>query len=343
MREIDAMGAPTRIALIGILLLLVSAPASWAHPLAPSLLDVREVANGRFEVLWRTPQLRASGVELVPRLPDHCETLGRPVAGAGATDLTLRWQVDCGESGIIGDSIGVEGMERSRTVTLLRIANLDGSRTRMLLDAENPSWQIKARGVRDSVFMSYLALGFDHILSGPDHLLFVLGLLLLIRGRRRLLAAVTAFTLGHSLTLALATLDLVRFPTSLVEVAIAMSLVVVALELCDTEQTVQSRIRRRPWLIAFSFGLLHGLGFAGALQQVGLPGNEIPEALLSFNIGIEFGQLVFIAGILVAARIGAKPLAWVQQSGPLVQRMPGYAIGSCAMYWVIERGMGALI
>jgi hypothetical protein len=347
-RDDDVMSRQHNVRLLASLLVacvlcLGVTGSAFAHALAPSLLELREVENGRFDVLWRTPRLRPAGVNLQPRLPLRCVGEGEAVPGAGATDLTLRWQIDCGEAGIVGSILAVDGLDRSRTATLLRVIHRDGRKDQLLLDGENPSWQVEASGVTGSVFASYLRLGFDHILEGLDHLLFVLGLLFLIRGGRRLFAAVTSFTVGHSVTLALAALDIVRFPSSLVEVGIALSLVVVALELCDTAHAETSRIRRNPWTIAFVFGLLHGLGFAGALREIGLPSGEIPMALLSFNIGIELGQLTFIALMLLVGFVAARPLAWVRSQGSIADRLPGYAIGSCAMYWVFERGVAALL
>jgi hydrogenase/urease accessory protein HupE len=177
-------------------------------------------------------------------------------------------------------------------------------------------------------------MGFDHILSGADHLLFVLGLLLLVRGLRPLVLTITAFTLGHSITLSLAALGLTNLPSSLIEVVIALTILVLALELAREEGARESRMRRRPWVMSSVFGLLHGLGFASALREIGLPEHEIPFSLLSFNIGIELGQLFFVFGILalqrlLSGRLRAVP-AWISH-------VPAYAIGSLSTFWIFQR------
>jgi hydrogenase/urease accessory protein HupE len=193
---------------------------------------------------------------------------------------------------------------------------------------------IPARAGRFDVFRDYLRLGFGHILGGPDHLLFVLGLVLLVRGRRRLLWTITAFTAGHSVTLSLAVLGIVNIPPQPVEVLIALTIVVVAVELIRDGDGHETWMQRFPWVMAFTFGLLHGLGFAGALTQVGLPADEVPVALCAFNVGIELGQLLCVVGILaVRAGLRALPVRW--PTG--VARIPAYTIGSLAVFWVFER------
>jgi hydrogenase/urease accessory protein HupE len=178
-----------------------------------------------------------------------------------------------------------------------------------------------------AVLSSYVRLGVLHISTGPDHLLFVLGLVLLVVGRRRLLWTITAFTVGHSVTLSLASLGLVHIPPAPIEVAIALTLLWVAIELArDRAQPTWSR--RFPWALAFVFGLLHGLGFAGALAQVGLPDSEIPLALFGFNVGIEIGQLIFVGAILLV-----RPLT----RDPRLSPVPACAIGTLASFFMLDR------
>jgi hydrogenase/urease accessory protein HupE len=184
------------------------------------------------------------------------------------------------------------------------------------------------------VIWAYLGLGVEHILFGVDHLLFVLCLLLLVREIRKLLATVTAFTLAHSITLAAATLGFVRVPAAPVEATIALSIVFLARELSRGEHLRSAVTRSYPWLVAFSFGLLHGLGFAGALAEVGLPQREIPLALFAFNVGVELGQLAFIATVLFLVR-GFRLLPLRMPSWSSVAA--GYAIGSVAAFWVFAR------
>lgn len=312
--------------------LVALASSAHAHPLAPSLLEMHEQPDGDYTVRFKTPNLRAPGVDLEPRLPANCRETEPRSYEVLATSVEVRWRVDCGARGMDGSTLGVSGLERSRTTALVRVVFADGRLAKGLIRGGAAEFHVVAgRGVA----RSYLGLGFEHILRGPDHLLFIMGLLLLIVGSRRLIAAVTSFTLGHSLTLGLAIFDLLRVPQQIVEVGIAISLVVVSLELArrDPTRAVKSLLRKRPGFVSFGFGLLHGLGFASALREAGLPGDEIPQALLFFNLGIEAGQLVFIAGMFgIIALLGKTPVRRVW-----IDRVSAYAIGSLAVFWVLER------
>jgi len=184
------------------------------------------------------------------------------------------------------------------------------------------------------VVRSYTELGVEHILTGFDHLLFVLALVLLVGRGKMLLWTVTAFTLGHSVTLALAVLEWILLPQAPIEIAIAFSIYVLAIEIVRKQQGKATLVNRAPWVVAGLFGLLHGLGFAGALAEVGLPSHEIPLALFSFNVGIEVGQLLFVALVLVAwALLRATPIRWPAR----IIDVPAYAIGGLAVFWVFER------
>lgn len=313
--------------------MLVPSPVT-AHPLAPSLLELTEGEVGVFDVRWKTPSLRAPGVEIEPMLPSRCVAQNEKRPEVGASYIELFWQVDCGTEGLNGAVLSVVGLERSRTTALVRVVFRDGQIAKALVRADAPEFTVAAG---EGSAQSYLALGFEHILLGPDHLLFVLGLLLLIVGARKLFGAVTSFTIGHSLTLGFAIMNWIRIPQQVVEVGIAISLVMVALELVRRDQEKVTLLRSRPWLAAFGFGLLHGLGFAGALREAGLPVDEIPIALLFFNLGIEAGQLVFI--ILAIGAIALLAKASVRRDW--LERVSAYAIGSLAVFWIIERS-GAL-
>ena len=317
---------------IVLLLLFVLAGPAAAHPLAPSLLDLRERESGLLDVAWKTPLLQPTGTDLRPELPSHCAPVAPPVAERGASSLTLRWTEDCGDRGIIGTPLRVLGLDRSRTDALVRLELRDGSRLQAVLSGADASFVVPERQRPARVAVDYAGLGVEHILSGLDHLLFVLGLVLLVRSRRALLYTVTAFTLGHSVTLSLAVLGIVSFPPRLVELAIAASILVLAVELSRSGDA--HLLRRRHWALAFAFGLLHGLGFAGALAEVGIPPEEIPLSLLSFNVGIELGQLAFIAVVLLLRAVlrprVARGPAWLRAA-------PAYTIGSLAAFWCIER------
>ncbi|MDP6979494.1 MAG: HupE/UreJ family protein [Myxococcota bacterium] len=335
-------GVLAALALLFALATAATAPTADAHPLAPSLLELREQAAseggevGSFDVRWKTPSLRAPGVEIDPVLPAHCNERGERRAEPGPSHVEFFWQVNCGEAGLTGATLSVTGLDRSRTTALVRVVFADGKLAKGLVRADAPDFEV-ASG--EGVAAAYALLGFEHILLGPDHLLFVLGLMLLIRGMRKLVGAITFFTVGHSITLALAILDWVRVPQSIVEVGIAISLVVVALELVKGDPAPgmkESWLRLRPWLASFGFGLLHGLGFAGALRETGLPSGEIPLALFFFNVGIEIGQLVFIAAVWVVIR----RLSQVAVSRAWVDWGAAYAIGTLSVFWVIERSVG---
>jgi hydrogenase/urease accessory protein HupE len=322
------------LALVAALATLALAAPIAAHPLAPSLFDVREDDAGRVEVAWKTPLLQPAGADLRPELPLHCSRIDEPLASRDLTGVTLRWSAACGERGLLGERLWVRGLERTGTAALVRVALRDGRTVQAVLSGRDASLVVPLRQSAGAVLLDYTALGVEHILSGLDHLLFVLGLVLLVHGRRRLLATVTAFTVGHSVTLSLAVLGFVAFPTRLIEFGIALSILVLAAELSRSDAAGESRLRRRPWGLAFGFGLLHGLGFAGALAEVGLPPQEIPLSLFSFNLGIEFGQLVFIAAVLVlreAIRSG------VRSAPPWLAGAPSYGIGSLSAYWCFER------
>ncbi|HLE24429.1 MAG TPA: HupE/UreJ family protein [Thermodesulfobacteriota bacterium] len=307
--------------------------ATQAHPLAPSLLEIVERAPGRVEVRWKTPATDVPGAELRPLLPPQCarsREIGVQVVGTG---LIKRWEVEC-DAPLVESSIEVRGISESKANVILRIALADGRKFSSVLSANRPSFIVPERKHSLIVLESYLVLGFKHILTGVDHLLFIFGLLLLIVGRRQLLFTITAFTIGHSITLSLAVLGFVKIPTAPVEALIALSILILAVELTRNTNAPPTLMRRFTWAMALVFGLLHGLGFAGALVQVGLPAGEIPLALFSFNLGIELGQLFFILVIFSAQAL----LRFVAL--PLPARsvlFPAYAIGSLSAFWLFER------
>lgn len=315
-----------------VVLALLVPVVAMAHRLAPSLLEVRETAPGRIAVFWKTPLQRPAGTSVEPVLPAGC-AVESAEPGVAGTAATLRFTADC-DSSLVGDRIAVRGLAESRTEALLRLTLLDGRTYQAVLRGGSEEFVVPERQRASDVFWQYLRLGFFHILDGLDHLLFVLGLVLLVPQPRMLIWTVTSFTVGHSVTLSLAALGFVGLPAAPVELAIAATILVLAVELAHGERATPSLLRRFPWAVAAGFGLLHGLGFAGALAEVGLPQEEIPLALLAFNVGIEAGQLLFVAAVLAA-----KPFFRVlARGGPAwLARIPAYAIGSLAAYWCFER------
>jgi hydrogenase/urease accessory protein HupE len=221
---------------------------------------------------------------------------------------------------------------------LVQIALLDGTSRVSRLTSAAPSFVVPAAPTWTQTAATYLGLGVEHILLGIDHLLFVLALLLLVRGWRQVLVTITAFTGAHSITLAAATLGWVHVPQTPVEAVIALSIVLVAAEIVHRERGVSSFAQQWPWAIAFTFGLLHGFGFAGALNEIGLPQQAIPLALLFFNIGVEFGQILFIVTVYVVWALSRRLLVGLPK--PITSYGPAYIIGTLAAFWTIERIVG---
>jgi hydrogenase/urease accessory protein HupE len=312
--------------------LVTAAPAS-GHAFAPSLLEVRETTPGHAILRWKQPAVRVTGSGLLPIMSESCRRSGEPQTSVEDTGIVAIWELDC-VGGLVGQTIRVEGIGASQANVLLRLVLADGRSIRHVLTADQPSFVVPEREGTLDVMAGYGRLGIEHILTGFDHLLFVLGLVLLVGGGRRLLGTVTAFTLGHSVTLALAILGFVRVPQQPIEVGIAFSIYVLAIELAPRESRKPTLLQRAPWLAAGLFGLLHGLGFAGALVQVGLPQGEIPLALFSFNVGIEAGQIVFVGVVLAAwAALRALPVRWPARAA----YVPAYAMGTLAAFWFFQR------
>jgi hypothetical protein len=242
--------------------------------------------------------------------------------------------MEFGREGLVGKRIAIDGLAATTTQVLVRIEFADGRVQTQLLRPSDAAFTVPARRPALDIARDYVVMGVGHILGGYDHLLFVLGLLLLVGGFAPLIKTITAFTLAHSLTLGLATLGLVHVPQAPVEAAIALSIVFLARELIEKQRGRPGLASRRPWLMSFGFGLLHGFGFAGALSAVGLPQGDIPLALAGFNIGVEAGQILFVvAALLVVAlvrRAATRAPAWVRS-------VPAYGIGSLAAFWLIAR------
>jgi hydrogenase/urease accessory protein HupE len=316
-----------------VALALGAAAAARAHQFAPALLEIEELSAEESQVRWKQPAVRVQGSQLRPVLPVECEGIGDPEVRQEGTGMRASWRMRC-PRGLAGKSVGVEGIAGSQADVLLRIALRDGRRIRHVLKAETPSFRIDADSSRAGVFKDYFALGVEHILRGWDHLLFVLALVLLVGWGRPLLWTITSFTAGHSVTLALASLGVVHVPQAPIEAAIALSIYVLAVELTSATRGKRTLTQRAPWAVAAGFGLLHGLGFAGALAAVGLPTAEIPLALFSFNVGIEAGQLAFVAAVLLAAAaLRRAPVAWPRWA----HAVPAYGIGAMAAFWFLQR------
>ena len=316
------------------LIVLLSAVSARAHTSLPAYLELNEVAAGTFTVVWRVPAAEGPPPAIYPVLPAHCSAPDVPAAVQALGSVITSGVVACGSAGLVDHLIAIDGLRVQIMDVLVRIAFLDGTRLTRVLKPDAPSFVVQMVQGSGTDGWGYVRLGIDHILSGIDHLLFVFGLLLLVAGVRRLVKAVTAFTAAHSITLGLATVGLVHVPPAPVEALIALSIVFLAVELVQYERGQMRLTHRKPWLVTFAFGLLHGFGFAGALSQIGLPSDDIPMALLSFNLGVEAGQLAFIAVALVVfaalRRVELRPQPWMRL-------VPAYIIGTLASLWFVER------
>jgi hydrogenase/urease accessory protein HupE len=304
----------------------------------PAYLQLREVDANTYDVLWKTPALDESTMlGLRPSFPAGSESVTPAQSSFAAGSAAQRWRMRV-NGGLAGRSITFPGMRGMTTDVLVRIERSDGTVQLGRVLPANPSFAVTASPGMLEVARTYTVLGVEHILSGADHLLFVLALLILVTKVRRLVATVTAFTIAHSLTLAAATLGWLAVPGPPVEAAIALSIVFVAAEIIHGRQGRAGLSERAPWIIAFAFGLLHGLGFASALAEVGLPPLSIPAALLFFNLGVEAGQLLFIGAVLAALFLWrAACRHWRWQLPQWSWRVPPYAIGGLASFWLFER------
>lgn len=320
------------MALLAAVATLSISAESFGHAFAPALLALQESSDGAVTARWKEPAARKRGTSLRPVLPSACTGVGKPVVEREGLGLVASWNLTC-VGGLIGTTLSVEGLEASQTSALLRVELADGRSLHRLLTAEKPSFEIPRLQSVTDVLWQYGRLGVEHILSGWDHLAFVLGLLLLVRGRA-LLWTITAFTLGHSITLALAVLGFVWVPQAAIEALIALSIFVLAIELVRRWSGARAWLGERPWSMALGFGLLHGLGFAGALHELGLPSHEIPAALFAFNVGIEIGQLLFVGVALLVAQLARFAPVRVR---PALRWVPAYAIGSLGFYWFLDR------
>ena len=283
------------------------------------------------------PTLSGARLPVVLRFPNSVHNVTEPTVQELTDSRLERWVIAADTAGHGGLRVEFVGLQATITDVLVRVQTLDGHATTTLVHPSRPWIDIDASLGRRAMAISYFTYGVQHILFGIDHLLFVLGLLLLVRGVGPLLKTITAFTLAHSITLALATLDVVRLPPPPVEAAVALSIVFLASELVKQQRGVVGLAQRYPWVIAFAFGLLHGFGFAGTLTRIGIPSNDVPLALLMFNLGVEVGQLGFVAVFLLFVHsIRSLQIRWPKWSRPI----PAYTIGSFAAFWFIQRVLG---
>jgi hypothetical protein len=311
-----------------------SSGTGFAHEMRPAYLQLRQAAANTYDVFWKVPALGDNlRLSLYAQLPQPCFNLTEPHGFFLGGAYSERWTVNC-EGALPGKTIRIDGLTATLTDVLVRIEGLDGSTQVTRLTSSTPSFVVDAAPHRMEVARTYLALGIEHILTGVDHLLFVSGLLLLVNGFNRLIQTVSAFTLSHSVTLTLATLGFVHVPPAPVEAVIALSIVFVAYEVLRARQNPHGLAQRKPWLVAFTFGLLHGLGFAGGLSAAGLPVGHVPVALAFFSAGVEVGHFSFVT---TAVALMTAMRRWAPRLPSWYWRIPPYAIGTTASYWLIAR------
>ncbi|MDB4522206.1 HupE/UreJ family protein [Gammaproteobacteria bacterium] len=319
--------------LISLILLLITAIPGMAHEVRPGYLEITETTPERYQVLWKIPMKGDAVLRMTPVFPETCKEQTPPSSRKVAAAMVKQWSIICA-GGLKDVDIAIEGLQNTLTDVLARVTHAGGATQTVRLAPDNIRFTVSGIPSTLEVITTYLSLGIEHILLGIDHLLFVFALLLIVQGWRRLVGTITAFTVAHSITLAAATLGYVNVPQAPVEAVIALSILFLATEIIHMQQGKIGLAQRYPWLVAFIFGLLHGFGFAGALSEIGLPQSDIPLALLFFNVGVEVGQLIFVATVLligmVLKRLISQPMRWGET-------VITYMIGGIAAFWTIER------
>ncbi|HEY7574394.1 MAG TPA: HupE/UreJ family protein [Thermoanaerobaculia bacterium] len=319
---------------LAALALFFAAGAGLAHEARPAALDIEELPGGRYRLTWRTPVFSGMRLPVVLKLPESIRTIGEPAIVEPPGSRIERREIDAGAEGLAGKRIEFPGLQATITDVLVRVEMLDGRKTVAIVRPSQPWFEIAAAQSQAALAGTYVVHGIRHILFGMDHLLFVLGLLLIVQDRWMLVKTVTAFTVAHSITLALATLGLANAPLLPLNAAIALSIFFLGPEIVRSWRGETSFTIRHPWVVAFLFGLVHGFGFASALTSAGLPRKDLPVALLSFNVGVELGQVAFIALVLLLERSFRQlQVRWPRWAAAL----PGYAVGTLGAFWTIQR------
>ncbi len=329
------------VLLAALLMVALPVPRAKAHALEPGYLEINALEDGQWRVTWRKPQVAGQPMKIDAVLPETCDPRRGPAPRFDGRAFVVGWVAKC-EEPLSRGAVLIDGLSETATDVLVRYTTVpDAPAQTFRLTPDAPSVVLPEVPTRWGISGSYFALGFDHILGGIDHLLFVLALLLLISNLKRLVWAVTAFTAAHSITLAASALGWFALPMAPVEAVIALSIVFLAVEILNRRDDRDTLMQRAPWIVAFAFGLLHGLGFASALREIGLPHSDIALALLTFNLGVEAGQLAFVAVVVsigAAIRLVAPQfLEGQMRSGAYGLKVAGYAIGAVASFWTVER------
>jgi hydrogenase/urease accessory protein HupE len=313
---------------------LLSNLSSYAHEIRPAYLEITEKQSNRIQVLWKQPSIGDFSIKITPQLSNI------PLVESSSKNLytetyfVKEWNIPISQNSLQHLTITIVGLKNTITDVLVRISYKDGNTITKLIHPIDPPLTIDRPTKIEIPVWEYLQLGIFHIWSGFDHLLFVFGLILLVKGRKKLIWTITSFTIAHSITLALATLGIIHISSVPVEACIALSILFVGVELIHDLEGRPGLASKFPWMVAFTFGLLHGLGFAGALSQVGLPEKAIPMALFLFNVGVEMGQLAFVFVILSLIWLFRN---YLKKLPSWVRLIPAYSVGSLAAFWFFER------
>jgi hydrogenase/urease accessory protein HupE len=312
----------------------VHVPVAWAHEARPAYLEIKETTPGQFSILWRTPLLSGMRLPVMLKLPDNARNIKAPALQELSDSVVERRSIDAGPDGLAGKRIEFVGLQGTITDVLVRVEMLDGRKSTTIARPSQPWVELAASQTSWGVAGTYIVQGIRHILFGADHMLFVLGLLLIVKDRWMLLKTVTAFTVAHSITLAVATLGYAEAPMLPLNAAIALSILFLGPEIVRSWRGETSFTIRHPWVVAFAFGLLHGFGFASALTSAGLPRHELPLALVTFNVGVEIGQLSFVALVLLLERsFRVLEVRWPRWA----EVLPGYTVGGLGAFWTFQR------
>ncbi|WP_064832391.1 HupE/UreJ family protein [Rhizobium phaseoli] len=319
--------------LLGVVAVLALVGAACAHEIRPAYLQINEMAANRYKVVWRTPILSGMRLPVVIRFSGDVRSVMAP-AERDLPDSVVETRVIERDGGIAGSRVEFVGLQATITDVLVRVHLLDGTVETTMIHTSQPWIDFAATGGPLAAARVYFVSGFQHILLGIDHLLFVFGLLFIVRSRWMLVKTITAFTVAHSITLAVATLGKVAVPALPLNAMIALSILFLGPEIVRVWRGQTSFTIRHPWIVSFAFGLLHGFGFASGLTALGLPQGDIPFALLMFNLGVEAGQLVFVGFVLLL--IAALKSIEVRLPRSL-ELMPAYVVGISGAYWTIDR------
>ena len=305
---------------------------SWSHEIRPAYLQIIQVTESSYNVYWKIPRMGDAIPKIQPIFHPSFSIELLKTPNQTPDSVIYSYKVSSEEI-LQGTILTIEGLNKTLIDVLVNVTYLNGQKVTLMLQPDRDSSIIPGKTSTYDVIKTYSKLGVEHILLGIDHLLFVLALIMITKGKWRILKTITAFTLAHSITLSLAALGYVNFPTPPVEAVIALSIVFLAVEIVKNINGKETLTSQKPWLVAFTFGLLHGFGFAGALADIGLPQQDIPWALAFFNVGVEIGQIVFVLVVLTFIKL----LSYKKNWPVLIKKIPAYAIGSMAAFWLIER------